>query len=65
MCSVYGPLDHYKKHEYSPKCTITCTLNYAQFSRHERVIDNNGVNSKEYSNIIVESLSSRICIKVY
>ena len=65
MCSVYGSLDHYKKQDHRSKCTITCTLNYAQFSRHERVIDNNGVISKEYSNIIVESLSSRICINIY
>ena len=65
MCAVYGPRDHYKKHEYSSKCTVTCTLNYAPFSRHDRVIDNNDVISKEYSNIIVESLSSAICIDSY
>jgi len=65
VCAVYGPRDHIRKHDFSSKGHVTCSLTYSPFSRKERIIDHNDTQSKELSSIIVEALSSAICIESY
>lgn len=65
VCSVYGPRDNPRKHEYSSTGTITVELSYAPFARTERLSVHADRQSKEYSGLIIEALHSAICLDSY
>ena len=66
VCSVYGPRDKHRKHDFSSKGHMTCVLSYAPFSRAERVSSGHqDALSKEYSSLITEALQCAVCLNSY
>merc|ERR1711973_704416 len=69
ICAVYGPRDNPRKHDFSSKGTLTCTLQYAPFARKERPPRDSNTQhdtlNKEYSNLIRSALHHAICLDAY
>lgn len=65
ICAVYGPRDNPKRHDFMSTGTLTCEFSYAPFAREERIIDHQERLSREYSEIIIESLSCAVCLESY
>lgn len=64
-CSVFGPRDYIKRHEFRSSGKLTCNLSFAPFSRPQRFTDIRDSLSTEYSNFIADSLISAVCLETY
>ena len=67
-CSVFGPRDYVRKHDFSSSGKLTCELSFVPFARKERCDTGSKSLDKlnaEYSSVITESLISAVCLNSY